>query len=152
MLKGNFSHQAVRAWPWEFPLCMVIGSIPGSGRSPGRRHGNPLQCSCLENRHGQRSMVGYSPWGCKESDTTERLSTHTWSQKIETQELHSVWRSSEWSNLHKQIHRTGNNCNWVSLQTAQIPSALFVWILTISLLESSPLPRAYQTLEAYMTQ
>ena len=23
--------------------------------------------------HGQRSMVGYSPWGCKESDTTERL-------------------------------------------------------------------------------
>ena len=25
------------------------GSIPGSGRSPGRRHGNPLQYSCLEN-------------------------------------------------------------------------------------------------------
>jgi len=24
--------------------------------------------------HGQRSLVGYSPWGCKESDTTERLS------------------------------------------------------------------------------
>ena len=23
--------------------------------------------------HAQRSMVGYSPWGCKESDTTERL-------------------------------------------------------------------------------
>ena len=23
--------------------------------------------------HGQRSLVGYSPWGCKESDTTERL-------------------------------------------------------------------------------
>ena len=26
-----------------------MGSIPGSGRSPGGRHGNPLQCSCLEN-------------------------------------------------------------------------------------------------------
>ena len=25
------------------------GSIPGSGRSPGGGHGNPLQCSCLEN-------------------------------------------------------------------------------------------------------
>ena len=25
------------------------GSIPGSGRSPGGRHGNPLQYSCLEN-------------------------------------------------------------------------------------------------------
>ena len=30
---------------------------------------------CLENRHGQRSLVGYSPYGCKESDTTEQLST-----------------------------------------------------------------------------
>ena len=29
-------------------------SIPGSGRSPGGRHGNPLQYSCLENPHGQR--------------------------------------------------------------------------------------------------
>ena len=26
-----------------------MGSIPGPGRSPGGRHGNPLQCSCLEN-------------------------------------------------------------------------------------------------------
>ena len=25
------------------------GSIPGLGRSPGEGHGNPLQCSCLEN-------------------------------------------------------------------------------------------------------
>ena len=35
---------------------------------------NPLQYSCLENPHGQRSLVGYSPWGCKESDMTEGLS------------------------------------------------------------------------------
>ena len=47
------------------------GSIPGSGRSPGEGNGNPLQYSCLENP--RRSLVGYSPWGCKESDTTERL-------------------------------------------------------------------------------
>ena len=53
-----------------------LGSIPGLGRSPGKGHSNPLQYSCLENPHGQRSLVGYSPWGCKESDTTERLSTH----------------------------------------------------------------------------
>ena len=31
---------------------------------------NPLQYSCLENPHGQRSPAGYSPWGCKELDTT----------------------------------------------------------------------------------
>ena len=48
-----------------------MGSIPGSGRSPGGGHGNPLQYSCLENPHGQRSLEGYSPLGCKESDTTE---------------------------------------------------------------------------------
>jgi len=45
------------------------------GRSPGGGHGSPLQYSCLENPHGQRSLVGCSPWGRKESDTTERLST-----------------------------------------------------------------------------
>ena len=47
------------------------GSIPASGRSPGRGHSNPLQYSCLENPHGQRSLVGYSPQGPKELDTTE---------------------------------------------------------------------------------
>ena len=54
-----------------------LGSIPGLGRSPGGGHGNPLQYSCLENPRGQRSLASYSPWGHKESDTTERLSTHT---------------------------------------------------------------------------
>ena len=52
-----------------------LGLIPGMGRSPGGGPGNPLQYSCLENSHGQRTLVGYSPWGHKESDTTERLST-----------------------------------------------------------------------------
>ena len=47
------------------------GLIPGSGRSPGGGHGNPLQYSCLENPHEQGSLVGYNPQGCKESDTTE---------------------------------------------------------------------------------
>jgi len=52
-----------------------LSSIPGLGRSPGGGHGSPLQCSVLENPCGQRSLVGYSPWGHKESDTIERLST-----------------------------------------------------------------------------
>ena len=54
-----------------------LGSIPELGRSPGGGHGNPLQYSCLENPHGQRSLVGYSPWGCKESDMTETKHKHT---------------------------------------------------------------------------
>ena len=41
------------------------GLIPGSGRSPGEGNGNPLQYFCLGNPHGQRSLVGYSPWGHK---------------------------------------------------------------------------------------
>ena len=52
-----------------------LGSISGLGRSSGGGHGNPLQYSCLENPHGQRSLAGYSPWGHKESDTTEQLNT-----------------------------------------------------------------------------
>ena len=48
-----------------------LGLIPGLGRSPGGGHGNPLQYSCLEKPTGQRCLEGYSPRGCKESDTTE---------------------------------------------------------------------------------
>ena len=42
-----------------------MGSIPGSGRSPGGGNGNPLQYPCLGKPLGQRSLVGYSPWSCK---------------------------------------------------------------------------------------
>ena len=48
--------------------------IPGLGRSSAERSSCPLQYSCLENCHGQRNLMGYSPWGCKESDSTEHLS------------------------------------------------------------------------------
>ena len=54
-----------------------MGLIPGSGRSPGGGHGNPFQDSCLENPHGQWSLVGQSPQGCKESDTTGTTHTNT---------------------------------------------------------------------------
>ena len=49
-------------------------SIPEPEKSGGG-HGSPFQCSFLENPHEQRSLVGYSPLGCKELDTTEQLST-----------------------------------------------------------------------------
>ena len=47
------------------------GSVSGLGRSPEGGHGNLLWYSCLENPHGQRSLVGYRPWGGKELDMTE---------------------------------------------------------------------------------
>ena len=49
-----------------------LGSIPGSGSFPGEGNGSPLQYCCLENPHGPRSLADYSPWGHKESDTTEQ--------------------------------------------------------------------------------
>ena len=48
-----------------------LGSNPGLERTPGEGNGNPLQYSFLENPHVQRSLVGYSPWGRQDSDTSE---------------------------------------------------------------------------------
>ena len=55
--------------------------IPGLRRSPGAGHGNPLQYNCLENPHGQKSLVDYRPWRHKELNTTESLSTAQYSSK-----------------------------------------------------------------------
>ena len=52
-----------------------LGSIPGWGRSPGGGHGNWFHYSCLENPHEQKSLADYSPWGLRESDMAEQLST-----------------------------------------------------------------------------
>ena len=51
---------------------------PGWDEPWGGGHGNPLQYSCLENPHGHRGLVGYSPWDHKETDMTEWLSTAQW--------------------------------------------------------------------------
>ena len=46
-----------------------VGSIPRSGKSPGE--GKQLTPAFLPGKsHGQRSLAGYTPWGCKESNTT----------------------------------------------------------------------------------
>ena len=48
------------------------GPIPGSGRSPGRGHSNPLQYSCLGNPHGQGSLAGYmQSTSCKNAGLDE---------------------------------------------------------------------------------
>ena len=48
-----------------------VGSIPGSGRSPGGGHGNPLQCSCLKNPMDRGAWRGYGPLGHEELDVTK---------------------------------------------------------------------------------
>ena len=51
------------------------GLIPGSDSSTGGRNGTPLQYFLPGKFHGQRSLVGYSPCGLKESDMTEHAHT-----------------------------------------------------------------------------
>ena len=63
--------QVVKNLPSNAEDARDTSLITGLGRFLGGGHGNPLQYSCLENLHGQRSLEGYSPWGHKESDMTE---------------------------------------------------------------------------------
>ena len=70
LLQGIMFSYGTSLWlTWKESACNAgdPGSITGSGRSPGEGNGNPLQYSYLQNPHGQRSLVGYSPRGHKES-------------------------------------------------------------------------------------
>ena len=59
----------------------------------GEGNGNPLQCSCLENpRDGGAWWATYSPWGLKESDTTERTHSHfnqLWEGTLDS--INDIW-------------------------------------------------------------
>ena len=55
---------------------------PWAGKIPWRRKWQLILVSVPEKSHEQRSLVGYSPWGSKESDKTEQLSTHSLEQLI----------------------------------------------------------------------
>ena len=52
-------------------------SIPRLGKIPWRRKWQPIPVFLPEKSQRQRSLAGHSPWGHKESDTTERVSRHT---------------------------------------------------------------------------
>ena len=83
-LDRKLLYYSVYAIIWDSQVALVVnnppanardksgeGLIPGLEISPGGGHGNPFQYSCLENPHRQRNLVGYSPWGSKESEMTE---------------------------------------------------------------------------------
>ena len=54
---------------------------PWVGKMPWRRAWQPTPVILPGESHGQRGLVGYSPWGHRELDTAERLSTHTCPQE-----------------------------------------------------------------------
>ena len=67
-----------------------LGSIPGWGRFPWRRKWQPTPVFLPGESHGQRSLVGYSPRGCKELGMTERLHSLTVSL-FQTQD---IWKQT----------------------------------------------------------
>ena len=77
LIKNEFlflNHSPVRLPRWHSEKESSL--ITGWERSPGEGNGNPLKYSCLGKSHGQRSLVGYSPWCCKKSNMTEHTHTH----------------------------------------------------------------------------
>ena len=68
-----------------------MNSIPELGRFPGEGNGKPLQCSHLgKPMYRGAWKATCSPWGHKESDTTEQLSTHTRNLKYYLT-THLIW-------------------------------------------------------------
>jgi len=64
-------------------------------KSPGGEYGNPLQYSCLENSHGQRSLAGCSSWGLRVGH--DQVTMHSRTNSIQNQsESHSVVSDSLW--------------------------------------------------------
>ena len=83
--------------PWASQVPLVVKNLPASAGdlrdmgsilrlrgSLGGGHGNPLQYSCLENPHGQRSLASYSPLGRISQTWLKWLRKHTWG-------LHTCW-------------------------------------------------------------
>ena len=60
---------------YQYRKCRRFGFIPWVRKIPWRRKWQPTPVFLLGESLGQRSLVGYSPQGCKELDTTEQLNT-----------------------------------------------------------------------------
>ena len=95
---------------------VIYTIIPGWGRSPGEGNGYLLQYTCLEISM-DRSLAGYSPWGRKESDTTEQL---TLSLSIITMpdtcpNLHPTIPSIMLQCIHYPDFTTTCSCIWLQL-------------------------------------
>ena len=112
---------------------------PGREDSPGEGNGNLLQYSCLENSMDGRSLVDYSPWVHKESDTTEQLhftkmvsNTIGVEYKIVYNQVSNICIICPYSYLNMSVHSSfpgnsvkfGSNSKvgWVNRETSMVYS------------------------------
>ena len=81
---------------------------PWIGKIPWRRKWQPTPIFLLRTLHGQRNLVGYSPCGCKELDTTEWLRTHTHTH------THTHTLKHKWLQIAKAILRKKNRAGGIN--------------------------------------
>ena len=71
--------------------------------------------------HGQRNLMGYSPWGCKESDTTERLDNNKGMEKLKTQR-----------SCFSKVAQPARNLGLVETSLMPSPGSLSTWPLSLA--------------------
>ena len=123
------------------------GFDPLIRKIPWRRNWQPTPVFLLEESHGQRSLAGYSPWGCKELDSTEWPSRHSTlvqeqnsiytlfftslnftfaTRHIHNRALFLLWSGSFWNYFSDLPHRCSFGHLWT--RGAYLPvSYLFVF-------------------------
>ena len=106
---------------WGFPHGSVVKNLPVTQEmwvrslvweDPWRRKWQPTPVFLPEKSHGQRSLVSYSPWGCKESDTTE------WAHRQRYQLTIGKWyKKYDFTKKGWFLKRMENirSCHWLSV-------------------------------------
>ena len=84
------SHLSFLQSHWLFPIPCKNSFFPSSAASGRQRHPTPVPLP--GQSHGRRSLVGCSPWGCEESDMTERLHFHALEKEMATHSSVLAWR------------------------------------------------------------
>ena len=87
--KPDIWYEASLVAQWKCSRHRRLRFDPWVGKVPWRRKWQPTPVFLPGKSHGQKSLTGYGPWGRKESDITERLSTHR-RKKAETERENSL--------------------------------------------------------------
>ena len=123
------------------PTAEGTGLIPGGGTKRGG-HGNPLQYSCLENPHRQRSLGGYSPQG------SQRV-RHEWATQHRTAQRNRL-------NMLNGAAKKRSKKQWNAFSSPRVLFTVFhqlsaplgqgfvsIWFTTVSSPGPRPIPRRY---------